>query len=36
MKKSELAAMAEREASGTGWLPAPLRGVEETVLTKAA
>jgi hypothetical protein len=25
MKKAELAALAEREAAGKGWLPAPLR-----------
>ncbi len=26
MKKSELAALAEREVAGTGWLPQPLKG----------
>jgi ParB family chromosome partitioning protein len=25
LKKAELAALAERELSGTGWLPQPLR-----------
>jgi len=26
LKKSELAALAERETAGTGWLPKPIRG----------
>jgi ParB family chromosome partitioning protein len=28
LRKSELAALAEREVSGTGWLPLPLRTIE--------
>ncbi len=33
MKKVELAALAEREATGTGWLPPLLRAPAETPMT---
>jgi ParB family transcriptional regulator, chromosome partitioning protein len=30
MKKADLAALAERELNGTGWLPQPLRRMADT------
>lgn len=35
MKKAELAALAERETAGTGWLPEPLRVPASTAVTDA-
>ncbi len=36
MKKAELAALAERQVAGTGWLPEPLRAPPSTELAEAA
>jgi hypothetical protein len=37
MKKPDLAALAEREIAGTGWLPEPLRAPQKAeVLAEAA
>ena len=36
MKKTELAALAEEQVAGTGWLPAPLRGTEPDTAMQTA
>ena len=35
MKKAELAALAEREVAGSGWLPAPLRAPADNAVQEA-
>jgi ParB family chromosome partitioning protein len=35
MKKAELAALAEREIAGTGWIPEPLRGPVSAAVSKS-
>jgi ParB family chromosome partitioning protein len=36
MKKPELAALAEKQVAGTGWLPEPLRAPPQQELAEAA